>query len=93
MKRPEKVARVRQALLAAATQLLKTGGVPAASTRAIALAANTSTGAIFSHYGSHGKLLDDAMSQDPDAAEFEIDRLKAEIARIREIQPRKWVTG
>lgn len=88
-KRPEKVAAVRQALLGAAIGLLKTGGVPAASTRGIALAASTSTGAIFSHYGSHGKLLDDAMSQDLAAGQFEIDRLTAEIARIQEIMPKR----
>lgn len=88
-KRQIKMAIVRTALLNAATELLRSGGIPSASTRAIATAANVSTGAIFSHFDSHGALLDEAMSADAEAAQTEINRLNAEIVRVQAIMPRR----
>lgn len=88
-KRQTKMVIVRTALLTAATDLLRVGGIPAASTRAIAQAANVSTGAIFSHFNSHGALLDEAMTADASAAQAEINRLNAEIIRIQTIMPKR----
>lgn len=88
-KRAEKMVKVRQALLTAATELMRVGGIPAASTRSVATSANVTTGAIFSTFGSHSALLDLTMSQDAAAAQTEINRLNAEIARIEAIRPKR----
>lgn len=84
----EKLAEVRQALLSAAITLLRAGGSPAATTRAVAKASGLTVGAIFSQFGSRGSMLDEAMRQDPQAAEREMDRLRVELLRLESLNRR-----